>query len=56
MSDIEEHEENVMETIEEVDEPVFEIKEKPKKGRAPMSEERKEKLREQLKVAREKKY
>ena len=55
MSDIEEHEENVIETIQEIDEPVFEIKEKPKKGRAPMSEERKEKLREQLKVAREKK-
>ena len=38
-----------------VDEHVFEIKEKPKKGRAPMSEERKEKLRIQLKNAREKK-
>ena len=37
------------------EEPVFELKEKPKKGRAPMSEERKEKLREQLKNAREKK-
>ena len=58
MSDTEEN--NVMENVEqaeqpEVEEPVFELKERPKKGRAPMSEERKEKLREQLKNAREKK-
>ena len=53
MSDIEQEEPNVEMQVDE--EPIFEIKEKPKKGRAPMSEERKEKLREQLKVAREKK-
>ena len=59
MSDIEEN--VVMDTIEEeevekvVDDPVFEIKEKVKKGRAPMSEERKEALRTQLKNARDKK-
>ena len=40
---------------EEEEEAVFEIKEPKKKGRAPMSEERKEVLREQLRVAREKK-
>ena len=40
---------------EAVDEHVFELKERPKKGRAPMSEERKAVLREQLKAAREKK-
>ena len=54
MSDTETEENIVMET-NEIEEPIFEIKEKPKKGRAPMSEERKEKLREQLKNAREKK-
>ena len=47
-------------TIEEQEEEkeeveIFEIKQPKKKGRAPMSEERKEKLREQLKIAREKK-
>lgn len=56
MSDIESENVDMEEIIdEEPPEPVFEIKEKPKKGRAPMSDERKEQLREQLRIAREKK-
>lgn len=52
MSDINENE--IVEEVEEVEEPQEEIFVKPpKRKRAPMSEERKEVLREQLKKARE---
>ena len=58
MSDIENLEMIVEEPTEVADEPIFECKDEPtkkKRTRAPMSEERKEALREQLKVARDKK-